>query len=355
MTSIDRVYDRQKLALLPFSDVYSESVLFDEISKMGKEEKNDFHTFLMVNNLGPSWLENLGHTTLETIWLTEKVKIFQDEYRNVAMRYLQQMAAIQSITSLLESNSIHNAFFKGVQTRELVYQKPATRSSCDIDLLIEEKDKTKAIDLLTMEGYELHALAENLTHEVSLSKNNVSIDLHWHILRPGRVPKSFTAIVLKNRIKRNGYWSLRNEDNLFILLTHPVFSKYSIITQSRLDLILDLVYWIKRQNVDWDYVLGLLSKTGLRTAAWIMLKYLHIFTGSSTAEEMMRDITPNSLKKWYLQKWIDSNLPARYQEKPFLVKACFTLFAHDSFLHAFRFLQVLFMDRLKQRNAWLLK
>ncbi len=310
------------------------------------EEKNGFLMFLLINSLGSAWLEKLGGTTIDTLWPQEQVQKLRTESKAIAYRYLQQIISLYKVSQKLEQHSIPHAVFKGAHTRELVYPNQVTRSCGDIDILIDENDKEEVIRVLTSEGYRIHSIAENLTHELSLTKGINSIDLHWHILRPGRVPKSLTSELLSTRTKYNKYWCLRDEEHLFILLIHPIFSKYSSTTQSGLARMLDLIYWLQKQPVDWEIELELLKRTGLCTAAWITLQYLYILTGITIPVKIMNQLTPGTIKRKYLHKWLYTDLPTRLQRWPFFVKVAFTLFAHDSMAGSFRFLKTLFIGRL---------
>ena len=242
----NKVYARQKLALAPFTENFSETALVEKITDMENQEKNDFLKFLMANNLGPAWPARLSRKTIKTLCPGDQSRKLHEESRRIAFIYLQQKAAIQTISYTLEKNSIPYAVFKGAHTRELAYPNPATRPSVDIDILIEEKGKKQVIQLLMTQGYLLHTKTKNLTHEASLIKGSASIDLHWHILRPGRIPKALTSELLGDRTKYASHWSFSNEHNLFILLIHPVFAKYSTTTQCGLIRMLDLPTRLQR-------------------------------------------------------------------------------------------------------------
>jgi hypothetical protein len=353
MTSPDTTYTLQKLALAPFTDLYSEKDLLEQIAMMSVREKNDFLSCVSINRLVPAWINLFGVERFRVIFSAEYTTALENEYRMIAMRYLQQKATLLEFSALLELNSIPHAVFKGAHSREIVYPAAATRASSDIDILIDENNREEVVRLAAAADYTLTVSEANATHQVSLSKGITSIDLHWHILRPGRVPKSFTADLLHDRVKQKGYWSLSNEKNMFILLIHPVFTEYSLATKSRLDLFLDLIYWFKQEPIKWGEVLRLLEETGLRSAAWITLTYLNILAGVALPQQIMDDITPGRARRWYLQKWIHTDLPARYRSSPFLAKTGFTLFAHDSIRHALRFLWILFADRSRKTNSGL--
>ena len=328
-------YFLQKLVLGPLLD---QATPFPSAGyqSMLAAEKEALASFIETNSFGPLWLEVVGKDIIDRIWSKQWRERLQKQYRNIAFSYASQLQTIRSVTKILDDHSIAHAVFKGAHTRELLYKNPAARSSCDIDLLIAEEDKNEVIGVLLAQGFRLSANPQNISHEASLLKNQIDLDLHWHIMRPGRIPRTLTKEFLGNRIRQDGYWSLGNEDNLFILLTHPVFTKYFELPRSSLILFLDLVLWLK-QPIDFDQVHSSLKRTGLRTAAWITLEYFRLFTGTSTAEDLAKRLAPSPLKQRYLRQWIYKDLHSRFLATPLVPKLFFTLLAHDSSrnVHAF--------------------
>ncbi len=343
-------YYLQKLALKPFLENMQPNLLFDSLNSLPSPDKEALAAFIEKNFLGPLWLEVTEKDLISNIWTAEWRDRLQTQYRNILIEYARQLITIRSITKILDSYSIEHAVFKGAHIRESVYVNPPARHSCDIDLLVAEKDKNTVINLLQKEGFELRALPENITHEVSLIKNQIDLDLHWHIMRPGRVPKSLTGDFLKNRIRQKGYWSLNNDDNLFIMLTQPIFNKYLSLPRSSLKLFLDLIFWLEKP-VSWDKVYLLLHKTGLLSAAWITLEYLQLLSGLTPPQSFVNKLTPHPLKQWYLRQWIHNDLPSRFVNNRMIPKLFFTLFAHDGFKDVIRFMQTLSDDRKMIRKS----
>jgi len=350
MTPHKEIYFLQKLALKPFNKGFSQNCLIESIKAMSPSQKKQICSLITENSLSPLWLDILGGENIEAIWSKNLAQNIKSQTTTMVAHYIGQQVVTRYVTETLEEHSIPHAIFKGVHTRELVYDTPAARPSVDIDILISDRHKENVIQLLIDGGFTLQTKLKNLTHEASLIKNLSQVDLHWHILRPGRIPKSLTEDLLNNREKHDGYWALNGEENLFILLVHPVFTKYTSTTRTGLIRFVDLIYWLNTQPVKWDSVLALLKKTGLSSAAWITLEYLNILTGVTPPEDFLKQITPPAMKKWYLSKWIHQDIPGKFRNTPAIPKLFFTLLAHDSLAHVFQFIQTLTSDRLKRHH-----
>ncbi len=350
MTPSKEIYFLQKLALKPFNQDFSRDSLVESIQILSPAEKKQLFLFITANSLGPLWLEFLGVKNIEAIWPEEVAQNLKNQSRTMVALYIGQRITSRDVTEIFEKHSIPHAVYKGAQTRELVYDTPAARPSVDIDILISDRHKENVIKLLTDRGFTLQTKLKNLTHEASLLKNLSQVDLHWHILRPGRIPKNLTEEFLGNREKYNNCWTLNSEDNFFILLVHPVFAKYTSTTRTGLIRFVDLIYWLRTQPVQWDRIVSLLEKTGLSSAAWITLEYLNILTGATPPEDFLKQITPPAVKRWYLRKWIHQDLPRKFSSTPAIPKLFFTLLAHDSLAHIFQFIQTLTSDRLKRHR-----
>ncbi len=346
------IYFLQKLALKPFSQDFSQDCLIESIIAMTLAEKKQLFSFITANSLGPLWLDFLGGKSIEDIWSKDWAEKLKNQSKSIMAHYIGQLVTTRNITEILEEHSIPNAIFKGAHTRELVYNTPAARPSVDIDILISDRHKEEVIKLLTNAGFTLQTKLKNLTHEASLINKLSQVDLHWHILRPGRVPKSLTEEFLSNREKHGDYWTLSSEDNLFILLVHPVFTKYVSTTRTGLIRFVDLIYWLNTQPIKWDKIFLLLEKTGLSSAAWITLEYLNVLTGVTPPEGFMKQITPPAMKKWYLDKWIHQDIPSKFSNTPAIPKLLFTLLAHDSPAHVFQFIQTLISDKLGKNHQF---
>lgn len=333
------IYRLQRLALYPFTSTFDLGTLQVALAALDQNSRDDFCRFLCYNNLGPIWYERLGKLTIETIWPGEQAKQLHISALQATASYLRQQHALKEFTETLEQHTIPHAVFKGALTRELVYANPAMRPSCDIDLLVHSERKDETIEYFRSLGYTLHTLDSNLSHEVSLHRSGVTVDLHWHILRPGRVPLTFTDDLLAGRIRLKSFWGIGNEENLAIMMFHPVIGKYSLMTRHGLIRMADLFLWLAGQSIDQSRLLRVLNQTGLRTAAWISLAYLDLFTGERQVHQLAENLAPGPIQKAYLQQWLNNDLATRLANHQPAVKLGYTLFAHDGLGHASRFLK----------------
>ena len=314
---------------------------------MTPEELNELLHFIYQNKLQFFWLK-----ALRAIPDLPFPKATEDQLKNDCFRksalYLMQKKTIIELDALLEKERIPYVLFKGTHTRELVYDEPAFRPAVDIDLLVSDNDKLRTIRLLSANDYALGPNQETVSHEVGLVKNNVHIDLHWHIMRPGRTRIELTELFLQSRQRYDFFWGLDNETTLLVLLSHPVFTKYATGPQSSIIWFVDLKEWISKRTINWQRLLQLLEDSGLKTPAWIMATVLDDLTGCQLPVFVQQAVTPNNLKNLLLQKWLKMNLSDRFADHPFLSKYIFTLLAHDSIQDVYKFFRVFREERKKE-------
>ncbi len=92
------------------------------------------------------------------------------------------------------------------------------------------------------------------------------------------------------------------------MLIHPVFKKYLTTPHAYLSRIIDLHNWVTSYSSDWEAILRLCDKTGLKTAAWLTSTYYGLLTGSPLDENFLNDIKPSTAKTAYLNYWLKYNL-----------------------------------------------
>ena len=144
-----------------------------------------------------------------------------------------------------------------------------------------------------------------------------------------------TTHLLGNRVDAGDHWRAVKEAMLFVALVHPVFAKYATAPQSTLIRCLDLHYLLAQQ-ADERHTLKLASQSGLKTAAWIMLRWLELLSAGAGLEigeslqELLRRCTPGTARRAYLNYWITQNLSTHLKNLPAITQAAFTLVAHDT-------------------------
>ena len=338
-------YFLHKLSLSPLLSPTPQEefkIIAPRIKEIGEDR---FLNFLAFNMLTPLWNETLAEHNAASLFSND----FTDKLKKASLiatgRYMQQQHSLNKVSEMLESESIPYAIFKGANTREQIYDNPAVRAADDIDILVSKTDKTKAIQSLVKAGFAFHPDPANISHEACLISKNGSIDLHWDIMRPGRTRIDLTDELLATRKEYANYWGFGNESELFIMLVHPVFTKYATAPQASIIRLVDLIRWIESQKIIWESVYDWLEKGGVKTPAWVTAQWLKMITGKTLPESFIKQIEPSGLKKSYLQNWINKNYSTRFLNSPFLIKIGFTLPVHDKFSDAIRAVRTLQQEK----------
>ena len=324
-------YPFHKIALAPLLPNTTE----DELEKSATSGivlgETDFEVFLNQQGLAPLWDERIAQHTGEELPLSSELRHSLHRARMHATgEYLIQRHSLSRITEIMDRVGITHVVIKGAHTRELYYNTPALRPACDIDVLVRAGDKIEVIKAFQEQGFEFVGVPENISHEVCLVKGKTTIDLHWDILRPGRTRIPMTDTLLETRQDFGSHWGMSHEATVFMMLVHPVFTKYTTTPHATLVRLLDLVYLLDKEEVNWQLLVSWLEQAGLKTCGWITLTWLAMLTAVTPAADVMQTLQPGALRSRYLTHWLKNNLATRWLEKPLLVQAGFTLAAHDN-------------------------
>ena len=115
---------------------------------------------------------------------TEAKKRFLQERNMAVYRYEQQQYEFEQICNVLQQSNVPFIPLKGAVMRTL-YPQPWMRTSCDIDILVKEKDLPVAIDALTTKLNYQSGSKNN--HDVSLfSESGVHLELHYTLNDSGQ-------------------------------------------------------------------------------------------------------------------------------------------------------------------------
>lgn len=120
---------------------------------------------------------------------TEIGKKFKRQMSVVFYRYNMLTYEIGQIESVLEEHGIKHVLLKGSVLRDY-YPEPWMRTSCDIDVLIEEKDIEAAKAIFTEKcGYEYEMTT---SHDIAFhdASGRVHIELHYKLIEDDRINKS---------------------------------------------------------------------------------------------------------------------------------------------------------------------
>jgi hypothetical protein len=293
----------------------------DELLRAVDSSGPEFPSFIVDHGLGPEWH---SRTNLEE---------FRDSRWAAEALFLAQEHALSEVGAALEGAGIEYALIKGGAVRLLVYSEPALRACHDLDLLVRPEDRVRAATVIAEAGFAAAPEANSISRELLLTRAEVNVDLHWALLREGRLRHDVTEAYLQRRQRHNGLWMLHADDALFVLLVHPAFTKHLAGWDMGLHRVADIVEWLRTQKSDWQKVCAALQQNGVQTAAWATLRWVQLLSGSNVHPDldgMLSDIAPGRLRKAWLDRWLRKDLSTRTSGSHWLRLFGFSVFLHDA-------------------------
>lgn len=199
-------------------------------------------------------------------------KAIKRERSLAVFRFTQQSLELESVKRILEYNKIDFIPLKGALIRE-TYPEQWMRTSCDIDILVSEKDLPLAEKVLVLAGY---TVSEKSNHEITfLSQSNVAIELHFSLIENDFRDSSVLNTALINSKKVDGKIHERKmEDKLFVFYHVYHMAKHFMNGGCGIKPFLDLRLIEKKIGYNEKEVLHLLSESGL-TAFYSAVKALN--------------------------------------------------------------------------------
>ena len=136
----------------------------------------------------------------------------------------------------------------------------------------------RAASALVDIGFRANPESKSISRELVLSRGNVDVDLHWGLLREGRLRFEDVPAMLTRRERSHGTWMLSAGDALFLLLVHPAFTKHLGGYDMGLHRVADIVAFLHRTEVDTMDVTVSLVTNGVAAAAWSTLRWVQMLT-----------------------------------------------------------------------------
>jgi hypothetical protein len=279
-----------------------------------------FASYIIDHGLGPLWHSRTGREEFHANRLSAEAL------------YLAQERALREVDELLNAAGIEYAIIKGAANRVVLQENPALRVCYDIDMLVREEDRIRAVSALVETGFTAAPNANSISRELILSRGVVDIDLHWALLREGRLRGDCTAAMLGRRRRLDNIWTVNAEDALFVLLVHPAFAKHLDGWAMGLHRVADIVTWLRTQSFDWQQVLARLEQEGVQTAAWAALRWVDLIAHPHSIpalSDMLADLRPGRLRAAWLDWWLRSDLSARSSGAHWVRLLAFSMFLHD--------------------------
>lgn len=285
------------------------------------DASREFVSLVVDHGLGPLWHERTGRAE------------FRESRLSAEALYAAQENALAEIDAVFADAEIEYAVFKGAANRLLLYRNPAVRAAHDVDLIVRREDRVRAAIVLSGAGFKASPEPQSISRELVLSRAGVNIDLHWGLLREGRLRVDPVSGMLDRRRRVGNLWMLDADDALFALLVHPGFAKHLAGWEMGLHRVLDIASWLGTQPFDWEVVQTRLEKSGVRTAAWATLSWTSLLLSPNLpreTESMMQDLQPARLRRTWLRHWLENDLSARTSRLHFARLVGFSLFLHDT-------------------------
>jgi len=317
--------DKYQSALLAAFPGVSDETLIGALDSGGPE----FVDFVIDHGLGPQWHVRTGRAE------------FRDCRLAAEALFLAQEHALRDVDTALENVGIEYAVIKGAANRLLLYDNPAIRACHDLDLLVRPKDRVRAAAALVEAGFVAEPDAKSISRELLLTRGEVNVDLHWALLREGRLRHDPTSEMLNRRWQKGAVWSLSSEDALFVLLVHPAFAKHLGGWDMGLHRVMDIVEWLRllKQPADWQAARQQLKVNGVQAAAWATLRWVALLSaenGSPAPQAMMFYLRVGRLRKAWLERWLLQDISARTSDMHWARLIGFTTFLHDTLWDSLR-------------------
>lgn len=272
--------------------------------------------------------------------------------RRADVAYMLQSHVLRRAAAALDSAGIDYLVFKGAHVREWLYDEPSIRGSGDVDVVVPFAERLHAIAALQKGGFVLHAIGKTASHEVQLTANGATVDLHWDVLRPGRMRDSMVNDLLRRRVWINGLPVPCAEDAAVLMLVQSAFADHVSAT-SPLIRALDFYLLTQRVAVDWDRVVDTITSQGMKSAAWATLQWFFLLNRAAVQldSRVVDALAPSGFKGAYLKYWIEHELPLRTHRLPGVPQLAFTLAMHDTARDAVRATYMAVRARLRPDAA----
>ena len=120
---------------------------------------------------------HIVYSVLKQYTQDEAVANLNTRYFMSVLNHQSRMEAMENIIKKLEEENIEVCHIKG-KTLSSLYFYPETRISGDVDILIDEKDETKAKRILEQEGFKCEMRSDDANHSECIHEGLGVIELH---------------------------------------------------------------------------------------------------------------------------------------------------------------------------------
>jgi len=253
---------------------------------------------------------------------------------SVAMNNIKNLNVQQKILDILKENNIRCAILKGISV-SMYYPEPLHRPLGDIDILVDEENYDKAIDLLTgstdrdLEHYEhkfhYHFTFEGITIEIHKFMTEYSDDKYGEFLKE-HLKSALDSIEIK-QYKCYNFPVLSPEYQIISLLLHT--QRHFFEHRTNLRMICDYAMYVQNLSLkEWSSLCPSLEKLKLNIFANALIlmckKYLNISIDYEIKSDIEEEII-DSLMEEFLYIRVDTDYTKNIQKKRVVEIVCAVL------------------------------
>ncbi|HFD14229.1 MAG TPA: hypothetical protein ENJ34_02895 [Epsilonproteobacteria bacterium] len=240
---------------------------------------------------------------------TQNIQHWQSAYQQIAHRNMLMTSELIKIIHLLQKNNIQALSFKGPTLSQSTYGDITLRQYGDIDILIQEKDRSRMVLLMKKHGYIPEIALKKETEETFFHCVNVlgfhhpramvHVEIHWALLSTNYAITWDEATLWTQTsqctIGQYALPTLTPEALLLYLCTHSAKHLFE-----RLEWICDIERSIRaHKTLNWEYLLLEAEKMGIRRILFLSL---------SLTQELFALKLPHDVEKLYTQDAIVTKL-----------------------------------------------
>lgn len=318
----------RRLALLPIDAALDGAAMPTALEAARALDAESFAAFLRWHKLDALWGWLVERAGCAEACDPRLAAALARGRRDGAAQAMAQSRPLADALAALEAAGIASFVFKGAMTRAAFYPDPGLRPATDIDLLVAPQARPRAIAALRDAGFAPQGEAS--AHEATFARDGVDLDLHWDVLRPGRLRGAVAEAMLERRRRLAGLWAPAREDVAFLALVHPAFAKHVNSPHAGLIAIVDWRCQLALDAPDWDLLARRLDAAGAKAAAWSVARFYAASAPAAAAPaDFLARLAPGALRRLCLSRAFDAEAPTRLLGAPFALRAGLTLALHD--------------------------
>ena len=218
-------------------------------------------------------------------------KVFARELQTSVFRYEQIRYELESVCTVLEEAKIAHMPLKGSVIRAL-YPQPWMRTSCDIDIYVQESDLDNATNVIVEKlGYRVE---KKTTHDMDMyAPSGVHLELHYDLIEDTVYPKFKKPLseIWANAVpvKDGAYtYKMTDEDFYFYHVAHT--AKHLRNGGCGIRSFIDLWYLEKALPYNQDKVSALLQESGLTKFAQSARKLVGVWFDGETHDSVSAEM-----------------------------------------------------------------